>query len=579
MMPKHRAYSRRELELLRRADLQNLYKIHGLKGANQKSDVLVEHLVKFFSSPAFTQPSSGSPGPGRKVRRLRTIEPQPMPKQRLVSSGMKHAREMVKVAEVALVKQGSQSGEAEMLPIVVPMDMGVDSQPLPISMRAIDIDEKSRNLSSRIAHLETLPSSSTSSPPELDRLRADLADVRATLQSGFVSLAQVEDMLHERDAEWAGRLKAVEDGWALKLQDVEATWEQRWRRGIGGSEAVLTETAPAGASRGGKRTRSSSVRIEVATPRKRARTEPLEGQTVADETRSIGSSEPHTPSPAKSIPLYVFKTPLALDFRHPTVEPVLPRTPSPSHQGIPLDNSRTPVVSDFFAPPPPFASSSKQRGNPSELPYPVFTTTPKPSEPTSPTLDAPPSASRARANLNHGFTSLTPGRLPTRAQHAPRAVSEAHVELATITESPENPVATSFAQRRVTSLDTRSTPTKMFPGGNLGSPSRLSPSPSIGDSDGFRYTPFPAPPRSAVKAQRPAVQPGEARNEEPAREYMSIALHGLENRTDSPSALATPGHRTLLGTERYRDTRFGDVPMLQWGTPGVDIWGSGTPGR
>lgn len=74
-MSKSRSYTRKELEGLRRADLQNLFKvrrpatcpfpdlhlcppvltrkIHGLKGANQRSDHLVDGLIAFFGSSAF----------------------------------------------------------------------------------------------------------------------------------------------------------------------------------------------------------------------------------------------------------------------------------------------------------------------------------------------------------------------------------------------------------------------------------------------------------------------------------------------------------------------------------------------
>jgi len=64
----------------------------------------------------------------------------------------------------------------------------------------------------------------------------------------------------------------------------------------------------------------------------------------------------------------------------------------------------------------------------------------------------------------------------------------------------------------------------------------------------------------------------------PARDYMDVAMFGLMGPAESPgtSNNQTPGHRTMLGTERYRDTRFGDVPMVQWGSPSVDL-GTGTP--
>ncbi|KAL1405188.1 hypothetical protein Q8F55_008813 [Vanrija albida] len=108
-------------------------------------------------------------------------------------------------------------------------------------------------------------------------------------------------------------------------------------------------------------------------------------------------------------------------------------------------------------------------------------------------------------------------------------------------------------------------------------PPALSPSPSIG-GDNFAYSALPMPPRGRSSlggssrgfssSGRPFVSPG--------REYMDVALNGLSNPNDSPSALATPTSRTMLGTERYRDTRFGDEPVVPWDTPTVDF-GRATP--
>jgi hypothetical protein len=96
-------------------------------------------------------------------------------------------------------------------------------------------------------------------------------------------------------------------------------------------------------------------------------------------------------------------------------------------------------------------------------------------------------------------------------------------------------------------------------------PPRLSPSPSITER-AFQHPQYPSRGSSLVP-QGPRSRQSSA----PAREYMDVALHGLPMQADSPSALATPGHRTILGTERYRDTRFGDVPVLNWGSPSVDF--------
>ncbi|WVF70992.1 hypothetical protein IAT40_005788 [Kwoniella sp. CBS 6097] len=50
---KERPYSREELKSVRRADLQSLFKVHGLKGANATTSVLIESLVEYFASPTY----------------------------------------------------------------------------------------------------------------------------------------------------------------------------------------------------------------------------------------------------------------------------------------------------------------------------------------------------------------------------------------------------------------------------------------------------------------------------------------------------------------------------------------------
>jgi hypothetical protein len=233
-------------------------------------------------------------------------------------------------------------------------------------------------------------------------------------------------------------------------------------------------------------------------------------------------------------------------IRTPANPPPDPITPTMPHQGVLDDMSRTPGV-----------------GGVTGLPYPIFATTPQPAEPKSPTLDVPPSASRQRAWSSSALPRmLTTGR--KRAEPAPRAVSQAHMDLTTITESDEIPM-----------LRRGQTPPILFPPSRSRdrtiTPPRLSPSPSITEK-GFQHPSYPS--------RMSNLGPGGPRPRQtstPAREYMDVALHGLSNPADSPSALATPSHRTILGTERYRDTRFGDIPVMAWGgSPSVDF-GSGTP--
>lgn len=372
------------------------------------------------------------------------------------------------------------------------------------------------------------------------------------------STTRLVELLEARDKTWETRLQRMEEVFEQRIKELEYRVEETLRLLTASSlsaptipEFTLTTVTP------------TTTAAAVGTLGKRADREAVGSSPVSKRARIDTTEEddaPHTPSPPRTAP----------------------RTPSPSHQGSMTDNSRTPGATEFYPPP-----LSKRPGE--ELPYPLFATTPRPSEPRSPTLDAPPSASRHRLNYNRGAT-LTPGR--RKPSPAPRSVSEAHKELTTITESDEPSLPVSLARRRVAS---ENTPTRLVQasmrGGSVpASPPQLSPSPSIGASEregGFTYTPFPPVPRanlaSGLKkttvAPTPPTPRERNRSVSPLQDYMDVAMHGVLGGgggiDDASSSLATP-HRTMLGTERYRDTRFGDVPMVSWGSPSVDL-GPNTP--
>lgn len=209
----------------------------------------------------------------------------------------------------------------------------------------------------------------------------------------------------------------------------------------------------------------------------------------------------------------------------------------------------------------PSAANLSPRG-----PIPNFATTHKaPGEVTSPTLDRPDRPAR-----KGGLASIREGH----KQHTRRKPSQAHIDLSAITESESEPES-GPSRGRPPFLGSISIPDR----GTV-TPPALSPSPAIG-GDNFSYTPLPPPftrtaPSSASSARSGLHVQQQPTRFSPAREYMNIALNGLSNPNDSPSALATPSTRTMLGTERFRDTRFADEPVVSWTSPRVDF-GQETP--
>ena len=469
---------------------------------------------------------------------------------------------------------------------------------------------------------------------------ADIADIAVAGQgvigrgsggsSDWISEPRVEKMLVERDRVWEARMTSLERDMEKKVKELELRLEARLREWTLTTESTGTIGATGALQSRHQQLRQASaglgshgvpqVTFTSDTPTLTMLGKRVEHSPASESSRSI------QPPPTKRVRMQVDDTEGEAegdgdgdgdsDVPSPNMPPppntfADPHTPSPGHQGVRPDNSQTPAIGpDYFAH-TTYPSTSQGGIATGEavntLPYPLFATTPRPAEPSSPTTDAPPSARRNRSSNAPRGSSLTPSR--KRTSPAPRAVSDAHKELlSTISESPE---PRSAVARRKASTET---PTTLLGpalrGGSAPiSPPQLSPSPSIGASEregGFTYTPFPPVPRSHHRTRTPTNDlPGagagksrswskfrhgtitpprhrKGNSSSPAKDYMDVAMYGVLDPTtatgQSPSNSTTPGHRTMLGTERYRDTRFGDVPVVSWGTPNVDL-GPGTPGH
>lgn len=250
----------------------------------------------------------------------------------------------------------------------------------------------------------------------------------------------------------------------------------------------------------------------------------------------LGSS-PHTPPPA----LQADASSTFVHIGTSSLPP--PRTPSPGHQGTSMDQSRTPPV------------------DPNNLNCPVFSTTPRPPrEPSSPTTDHFARPDGPPPILTPGGPGFRAAR--SRMDRSVRMLSKAQFDLSHITDEDTE----SFLRPILIRKDRTVTPPA------------LSPSPSIG-GDNFTYTPLPMPSSSLAATSSVAGSSTTTWDKppppvsSPGREYMDIALNGLSNPNDT---MVTPNSRTMLGTERYHDTRFGDEPVVPWASPTVDF-GPATP--
>ncbi|KAI9634484.1 uncharacterized protein MKK02DRAFT_38014 [Dioszegia hungarica] len=629
-MARTRPYTRKELETLRRGDLQNLYKIHGLKGANQKSDALIDSLEEYFISPTYKAIPPGSPNKLQRStnpipsvvipthsRQLKPIQAQVAPRApplRPVTrkSPTKAAAMAPERAGRAAVTAEDAASEASGPRRERPIPAKSAQLPVPndsllrrvgvLSDRVQDIES-----SLTVTPLTTVSGEIASLRAEVSRLDADIASIRS---SGVQTTGAPEQP-------WETRVKEVEAGWAAKLSTAEAVWAERFRvlegkigEGSGTGRGSRASEGPQGLSAtalGKRREREEVVEprgfaLDGSTsPSKRARTDHTASPSTREHLMALArrsaspTKSPRTPSPGKSSSQGVFKTPelpaSLMKQRHP-------RTPSPGHQGTLPDNSATPAFSadaSYFADLPPVASATG-RGRSVEvtLPFPLFATTPRPAAPTSPTTDAPPSSARRGRALSAqpGGLMLTPGRRPTRT------VSHAHMELSTVTEDsvPASSAGASFAA--LSSQKGRPPPLSVSPPSNphqspllgpeltreISEPPRLSPSPSITESR-FSTLPFPSkntgptPRSNLTKVVDFAFIPQDT-PAEPASAASTAPTSSSSTTAPAPEAVSpvfaplaglgmmTPGHRTMLGTEAYRDTRFGDLPvMMSWGTP------------
>lgn len=513
---------------------------------------------------------NGAPRPAPYPKKLKAIETQ-------IPAGKTPTRMRDTKARKSDKGLSEKSAETE---VVLPVE---DSTPEEVMVAEITPFNAAPMLGQLVISLSIIAADVSSAGPSKSRSPPMPLTPKADQSTSFTSLHDRLQRLELQNASLTNALDAKERKWQDSLSAAEERWQARvaaerieWERRVAKLEDSLQNMA------GPSKPRVVSFADEQVVLGKRG--------TDASSTSSRRSTFDHLSKRPRVESDPPVRTPSPII---PSVSTLPPQTPPPSHQGIPPDMSQTPVVDpEFFAHGPIPRSGRKSSQQVDSLPYPIFATTPKPSEPRSPTTDGPPSASRNRTAVpNKGV--LTPGRkrsADAEPVSTSRAVSNAHKELSTITEETND---AGPSHRRQGS----GTPGPLL-GPALQSTDRgerkLSASPSIpGDRDGFSYTPFPPVPRSALRGSptpnRPRTPPrqrhrGQA-SSSPSREYMEIAMHGLESaprntsgQTDqSPSAFATPGHRTMLGTETYRDTRFGDVPVMSWGTPSVDLGSGMTP--
>ncbi|WVQ71279.1 hypothetical protein IAR50_000805 [Cryptococcus sp. DSM 104548] len=746
-MANTRPYTRDELKSLRRADLQTLFKIHKLKGATGTSAVLIDHLVDFFASPAYqdahppqtssqASQAAGQGNAGKGERMYKTL-PQ---RSAVVKGTVAGAR---RKAEGTTVRAGAKGAAPTMAPVAASKQASRAASKTAGTVRKRGqpqkevqdevVEDASTEEASIPANQPPIYTPQPSATPQ-----PIPSSPHPEPAAPALTLADVQALLGEKDEQWKIQLQAVEqrlgeevERLRREVQDMRRRCEELERADraraprqssatpahprllLGGTPHIAHQRSasvprPESQLSLGKRRHPPEHRVEgedAEAKRVRFNANRL-GEPASDASTSDAQSQPRTPSPRQapsSFPPSFFAQP-ALPPAPSAQTSVLPRTPSPSRQGIVPDNSQTPRPPSDWRAQYEYAPET----GPLRTPYniertPEFATTPEPPlrGDVSPSFDN----GGLGGKLTPGPTVLnlrsTPD-LPDEEDFAPSGMALSTVtDLERIDESEELPPSrqTSPASHlraqahAVLGLGVGGTPSSGSPKPHsrsisvpnqpttpslLGQHSLLAPPAFIARTRAGSERPSfsaraqthspPPRPRSASAVHRPShggsgpgrrtpsgsrhaspallatviptTEKDESRGRSASADYMRIAKYGFETSLNSigdsdlspkdlrvyrptptassalppPSSstsfppdssdpdhnpgssagagagagaerrrwikndeVATPGQRTLLGTERYNDTRFGDMPVEFWAQAGADLGTPGTP--
>ncbi|KIR30620.1 hypothetical protein I309_00758 [Cryptococcus deuterogattii LA55] len=444
-MANTRPYTREELKSLRRADLQTLYKLHNLKGANGTNATLINTLVEYFTSPAyreaFPQPTgsqtsqvASKAASAPKAERLY----KPLPTKPVTSRqapGMKRNAPDLGTRTGTRIGSGTAGG-TRTVSVENIKTAGQRRREQPEAEATSNVEEEvavdERQESSSLVCRPPIPTPQSSLTPQPQQQKR---------KPPTISLSEVQTLISENDAKWHTRLENVEKRFGdeierlrkevrevrLKYEELERLERVRAPRPfpqlpgpssgprIPGAAALSQShhrSVSLPFSNLGKRRlpsehRSESEDAEVKRVRYNGRVEPSTSISVSGPVTAEASGQPHTPSPRKapsSFPSDFFAPPATVVLPSSSASrPVslLSRTPSPSRQGVVPDNSQTPRL-PFEWRAPEFCSRT---GTPLRTPFtiertPEFATTPEP-----PMMSMSPSGGTLGSKL-------TPGRTP-----------------------------------------------------------------------------------------------------------------------------------------------------------------------
>lgn len=251
-MPKTRAYTREELQSLRRADLQRLCKVSALapRGgqhthtlqtydikANLKSDALVDILAAYFTSPAYLAPPRSEPVRSRPPSRLNPpTRPLHGPNSRAPSRAQPippvtrpHALHTApSTARIPVVAAATSSNG----PTVRRMPVPSQARPRPNSRAAMTTQPSSRADPPIPPPTEATANASSSNPGDDDvaLLRAEVAQLRGLIaqwDEGAI-LQSLEKKMEERiNAAVAKQMEVVkqqEEALVIREQALADAW-------------------------------------------------------------------------------------------------------------------------------------------------------------------------------------------------------------------------------------------------------------------------------------------------------------------------------------------------------------------
>ncbi|WWC88187.1 uncharacterized protein L201_003092 [Kwoniella dendrophila CBS 6074] len=229
-MANTRPYTREELKGLRRANLQNLFKIHNLKGANGTNSVLIDSLVDYFASTQYLSAHPPIPPPSIIEKEKERISSAPISRSQVNGGKLESKYKNVPISRpvkgravvpptkrvASIEERGKTKGISSNQKKPIPGSAPVVISEKPVGERSAAVTSSD---SQEPIPIESIQSHSQPEQSDIDiptqkeqqeQPSLPTPPVSSSSRSPPISLSQVEALLEANDAKWQARLEVLE---------------------------------------------------------------------------------------------------------------------------------------------------------------------------------------------------------------------------------------------------------------------------------------------------------------------------------------------------------------------------------